>query len=340
MTVTAPATVHQKSGFAFRFRPRVGAALTAALLLSLVWGVTSAQGFLDETNIASTLLNMVELSLLAIALIPVIVVGEIDVSVQGMISLGAALSGVLFGAHLPSLLVFVLVIVLGAVGGLLNAVLVARVRLPSLVVTLGTMALFNGLALVVLGQSVVSDFPNALVNFVNSNFLGLVVPTMTVLMVVLCVALAVFMHLTVPGRRVFFLGKNAQAALHAGIPTARYKAMTFVFAGVVSAVAGLVLALQYASARGDSGAGLLLPALTAVVLGGVDVRGGRGNVLAVLAALFLTAVVIDIQTLLGWGPEIGQITVGVILVISVTGRTVFQKVRRLFRSGPAPNSVA
>ena len=320
--------------FLSRFRPKVGAALTAVLVLVLIWGVTGVPNFLDETNVASTLLNMVELSMLAIALVPVIIVGEIDVSVQGMVSLGAAVCGALFERHVPALLVLVVVVFIGAIGGMINALLVARVRLPSLVVTLGTMALFSGLALIVLGQNVVSGFPDSLVNFVNSNFFGLVIPTMTVLVLIMGLVLAAFVHFTVPGRRLFFIGKNVEAAVHAGIPAARYKASTFVFAGIVSALAGLVVALQYSSARGDSGAGLLLPALTAVVLGGVDVRGGRGNVLAVLAALVLTAVVIDIQTLLGWGPEIGQITIGVILVISVTGRTFVLKSRGLLRSSP------
>ena len=314
------------------FRPRVGAALTAALVVVIIWGIESAPGFLSKVNLSSLLLNMVELGFLALALTPVIIAGEIDVSVQGMVSLAAATTGVLFEHHVSWPIVLLLVILLGAGGGLLNAVLVARVRLPSLVVTLGTMALFEGLALVVLGQRVLGTFPGGLVNFVNSNFLGLVIPTMTVILIVAGFVLGAVLHMTIIGRRLFFIGQNVDAAVHAGIAASRYKAMTFIFAGALSAVAGLVLVLQYGSASGDSGSGLLLPALTAVVLAGVDVRGGRGNVLAVLAALFLTSTLLNIETLFGWGPQVGQITIGVLLVASVTGRRIVAApVRNLVR---------
>ena len=332
--VSAPDRIRRR----LNLRPGIGAALAGALVLVMLWGVVSAPYFLDELNIFNTLLNMVTVSLLALALAPVIITGEIDVSVQGMISLGAAIGGLLFQHHVPALFVFVIIAVVGGLGGLLNAVLVSRVKLPSLVVTLGTLALFSGLALVTLGQQVVADFPVGLVDFVNSNFLGLIVPTATVLMVVLGLAEALFLHRTVTGRRLFFLGMNSVAARHAGIPVGRYKAAAFLWSGLLSAIAGLVLAVQYASARGDSGAGLLLPALTAVVLGGVDVRGGRGNVMGVLAALFLITAVVNVQTLLGWGPEIGQITIGVLLVVSVTSRGVMSAINRLRRRKEAPAS--
>lgn len=317
---------------------RAGAVLVALLMATVVWGAIASPYFLTSYNLFNSILNLVVLGLLCLALVPVIVTGEIDVSVQGMLSLGAATTGLLYSHHLNTIVVLLGVLLLGAVGGTLNAIFVTRFGLPSLVVTLGSLTLYQGLAFVELGQNVIGAFPAHLVSLANGALLDLWLPTLAVFFLVAALALAVVLHWTRHGRRLFFIGKNARAARYSGIDVAGYKAATFVFAGIVSALAGAVLAVQYSSARGDSGAGLLLPALTAVLLARVDVAGGKGNTLAVVAALFFVSAMLNVQILLGWGPEIGQITIGTLLVLSVAGPGLLGTLGELSRGMRPPGS--
>lgn len=298
------------------------AMLALLLILVLAWGATVSPFFTSPRNLYNLSDNLVELGILALALTPVIIAGEIDISVESALGLGAVLTGVLYQADLPSPVVFTIVLAVGALGGLLNGLLVTRARLPALVVTLGTFTLFRGIALILLGTSVVSSYPSDIVELFHARFLGLpVVPLLTVIFLALAFAMAVWLQSTKFGRRIYFTGMNPVAAEFSGIPVARLKTWLFVQAGVVSSIGGYILAIHFSSARADSGAGLLLPALTAVLLGGIDIFGGRGSVVGVVLAVYVVSILLNVQRLLNLGPEIGQITIGVLLLISVSGRS-------------------
>lgn len=321
-------TTSRATSTIWRFRPGAGTALLVAVVGLSLWGYFASPYFFTSANIYDTNLNLVNLGLLCYALAPVIVAGEIDVSTQGMLTLGGTTAGLLFDRHWPTMLVFMVLVLVGITGGAINAYLITRRKLPSLVVTLGGLILFNGIAAAELGPGVVSTFPTGIYNWSNGHAFFGFLPNITIVLLVVGVVESFVLHRTIVGRRLFFLGKNSEAAIHSGLDVAKYKAATFIYAGILSSLAGALAVIQVASATSNSNSNVLLPALTAVLLARVDTAGGKGNVLAILAAVYVLSILFDIQTLIGWGSEVGQITVGVVLVVSTVQGNLWTGLRQ------------
>ena len=220
----------------------------------------------------------------------IIIAGEIDLSVESMVGLSASVLGYLYAAGVPMELAIPIVLVIGALGGLLNGVLTTRAGLPSLVVTLGTLALYRGLALVVLESRGISQFPTWFTTFGFGTVPGLPIPWPFVLYLALALVLAALLHGTWIGRQIYAIGKNQAAARFSGVRVARIKLWLFVLSGAVAALAGVILTARMASARADVGIGLTLVVVTIVLLGGVDIFGGRGTIPGVVLAFFTLAV--------------------------------------------------
>src|SRR5262249_35630477 len=172
-----------------------------------------------------------------------------------------------------------LVIVVGGLCGAVNGFLVTRLGLPSLAVTIGTLALYRGLAFVILGDQAVTDFPTTYLNLGQGTFAGTEIPNPTVLFVVLAVIFGLTLHRTAVGRAIFAIGANDEAARFAGVRVKRIKFWLFVVSGAVAALAGVVYTFRFGSARGDNGTGLELSVVACVLLGGVSIFGGRGPLL-------------------------------------------------------------
>ena len=168
----------------------------------------------------------------------IIVAGEIDLSVESMAGLASAILGFLWAAGVPLWIGIPVVLVVGALGGLLNGLLVARGGLPSLVVTLGTLALFRGLALIVLGPRGVSDFPAAFTELGFGHVPGTLIPWPFVIFLGLALVLGIVLHRTWIGRQVYAIGKNTGAARFSGVRVTRVRVSLFVLSGLIAALAG------------------------------------------------------------------------------------------------------
>src|SRR5438309_2326346 len=246
--------------------------LLVVLLALFMWlGASLSPYFIDPGNFSDLTSNLMEKAIMALPLALVIIAGEIDLSVESMLGLSSALLGFTFGLGVPLWAGIPLVLVVGGLGGLLNGLLVTWAKLPSLVVTLGTLALFRGLAYVVLGPNAVSSWPAAFNNFGFGDVPGTLVPWPFVVFAALAVVFAFVLHRTWIGRQVFATGKNKEAARFAGVRVARLKTTLFVLSGVLSALAGVILTARLASARADNGQGFVLDVVTAVLLGGVNI---------------------------------------------------------------------
>jgi rhamnose transport system permease protein len=273
----------------------------------------------------------------------IIIAGEIDLSVESMVGLSASILGVLFAAGVPLPLTLVIVLVVGALGGLLNGVLVTRVGLPSLVVTLGTLALFRGLALVVLGSRGVSNFPDWFTGFGFGSVPGLPIPWPFTIYLGLAVVLAILLHRTWIGRQLYAIGKNQSASRFSGIRVARVKLLLFVLSGVVASLAGIILVARMSSARADVGSGLTLVVVTIVLLGGVDIFGGRGTIPGVVLAFFALAVLGNVLRLTNVSSDIQSIAVGLLLIVSVVIPSLARRVKSAIdraqggRDSPTPS---
>jgi rhamnose transport system permease protein len=205
----------------------------------------------------------------------------------------------------------------GAAAGLLNGWLVVRLGLPSLAVTIGTLALFRGLAYVLLGDQAVADFPASYTAFGMDTLAGSFIPLPFTIVVVGAVLFATVLHATPFGRSLYAIGANASAARFSGIDVQKIKLRMFVLSGIVSAIAGLIFTLRFTSARGDNGEGFELAVIAAVLFGGVSIFGGRGSLYGVLLSLLIVGVLRNALTLVDVSSETLTIVTGLLLLSSV-----------------------
>ena len=214
-------------------------------------------------------------------------------------------------------------LVVGAVAGAVNGFLVAYVGLPSLAVTIGTLALYRGIAVGLLGTEAKTDFPERWTDLAKQRIVeDQPYPWILLVVAVLAVAFAVLLHFSVFGRGVYEIGLNDEAAHFSGVDVARTKLVLFVLAGVISAFAGVYYTLRYGSARGDNATGMELQVIAAVLLGGVSIFGGRGALHGVLAGVLLIGVITAAMRFNTDLVDKIQIVIGVLLVLSVISGSI------------------
>jgi rhamnose transport system permease protein len=291
--------------------------LTVILPGSLALGRLLSSVFLQTDNLSNILLDIAEISLMALPMTFIIVTGEIDLSVASVLGASSALMGVLWHMGLPMPLVIVLVIAGGAAAGALNGWLVVGLELPSLAVTIGTLALFRGLAYVLLGDQAVADFPASYTAFGMNTLGATFIPQPFAIVIVGAVLFCIVLHATPFGRSLFAIGANASAARFSGIDVGKAKLRLFVLSGVVSAMAGIIFTLRFTSARGDNGEGFELAVIAAVLFGGVSIFGGRGSLYGVLLSLLIVGVLRNALTLVDVSSETLTIVTGLLLLSSV-----------------------
>jgi rhamnose transport system permease protein len=314
-----------------------GSVITTFLVLFLVIAAVSVENFASTRNAGFLLLDVVVIALIALPLTLVVVTGEIDLSVASTVGLSSAVMGQLWIAGLPLEAIVPLVLVLGGVLGAVNGFLVTRLGLPSLAVTIGTLALYRGLAFVVLGDQAVADFPRAWTTWALSSIGSTGIPTVVLPLLVLIVITAVVLHATPVGRSLYAMGNSEDAARFSGIDVARTKLWLFVATGVVSALGGVYWTLRYGSARADNATGLELQVVAAILLGGVSIFGGSGGLLGVIAGALLLASVRNALQLVNVPSDVLNIVTGVLLITAVVAPQVTARVeRRLARRRPAP----
>jgi rhamnose transport system permease protein len=291
--------------------------LVVALLALIVIGNALSPFFLTTGNFANLIAALMEVAIMALPMTLIIVAGEIDLSVESMAGLSSALLGFLWAAGVPLQAAIPIVLLAGALGGLLNGVLVARAALPSLVVTLGTLALFRGLALIVLGPRGISDFPTAFTELGFGHVPGTDIPWPFVVFLGIAAVLGVVLHRTWIGRHVYAIGRNGGAARFSGVRVTRVKIGLFVLSGLIAALAGIILTARLSSARADAATGMTLTVVTVVLLGGVNIFGGSGSIPGVALAVLVVAVMQNALRLANVTVEVQSIALGLLLLLSV-----------------------
>ncbi|MBT2539002.1 ABC transporter permease [Arthrobacter sp. ISL-69] len=265
-------------------------AIIAVVLICVLLASLTVEGFASPRNAGFLLIDMIPILLLALPMTLIILTGEIDLSVASIAGFTSCVFGVLWSGGLPLETIIPLCLVLGAVSGALNGFLVSVLRLPSLAVTIGTLALYRGLAFVVLGDQAVTSFPRAVTTALQAKIGSTGIPVWIIPVLLLALAFGVVLHFTGFGRSLFAIGYSEDAARFAGITVARTKFWLFVVSGIVAALVGIWWTLRYGSARGDNATGLELSVIAAVLLGGVSIFGGKGNLPGVIAGVALLAI--------------------------------------------------
>ncbi|MEV7953974.1 ABC transporter permease [Streptomyces sp. NPDC058316] len=315
---------------ALRWDTAVGVLLVAVFVI----GLGSTDGFGSAGNLAFALNDIVEVAVLALPMTLLVVAGQVDLSVASMLGLGSALTGALWNAGWAFEAIVPLVLLVGAAGGLLNGWLVTRVGLPSLAVTIGTLALYRGLASVALGSDAVTDFPQKYTDWAvdTTTVPGTFLTYPVVLFIVLAVITAIVLHATGPGRSLFAIGAQEEAAYFAGIRVKRIKLLLFVVAGLFASFTGVVFALRYGSARADNGLGFEMLVIASVLLGGIDFDGGKGTLFGAVAGVLLIGILKNLLTLNDVANEVQVIVTGLLLVASVlTPRVIASVIERRHR---------
>jgi rhamnose transport system permease protein len=301
--------------------------LLGLIVVMLIAGAGLSDEFLSTDSFTTGSLDFSEVALMALALTLVIIAAEIDLSVASVLALSSALMAELWNSGLPLELIMPICLAVGALCGVFNGLLVTRLGLPSLAVTIGTLALFRGLAYVVIGDESVTDFPATWTDRAFGNFAGTFIPNTIVLFGILAVAFAVLLHATPFGRSIYAIGANEEAGYFSGLRVKRIKLILFTLSGLVAALAGIVITLRNSTAAANVGQSFELTAITAVLLGGVSIFGGRGTIVGVILALFLLG---GIQKALLLSESISsywiQIVTGLLLVGSVLGPNIARRI--------------
>ncbi|MFI5199654.1 MAG: ABC transporter permease [Candidatus Limnocylindrales bacterium] len=315
MTTTTAAPVARRSWTQGLFRWEVFLAI--ALVGLIILGNALSPFFLSAGNFANLLSALMEVAIMALPMTLVIIAGEIDLSVESMAGLASALLGFLWVNGIPLWLGIPIVLVVGALGGLLNGLLIAPGGLPSLVVTLGTLALFRGLALIILGPDGVSDFPPAFTALGFGYVPGTLIPWPFAIFIGLAIVLAVVLHRTWIGRQIYAIGKTSSAARYSGVRVQRVKILLFMLSGLTASLAGIILTARLNTARADAATGLTLTVITIVLLGGVNIFGGSGTIPGVVLAVLVIAVMQNALRLASVTVEVQAIALGLLLILSV-----------------------
>lgn len=292
--------------------------LLVALIL-IVIGVNTrlTPYFWDARNLSRTSSDFMEMGLMMLPMVFIIITGGIDLSVASNLGMCASFMGWLFMHGVNIWIAAFAGLALGSLGGYLNGMLVARVKLPPLVVTLGTYAFFRGVAYVLLGDQAARDYPAAFTYLGQGRLPQTLVPFSVALFVVLAIIFGLILHRTTFGRYVFAIGNNENAALFSGVPVARIKIILYTISGLISALAGLVLAARFGSTRPDIGTGLELSVITAAVLGGVDINGGSGTMLGAALSLLLIGLMRFGMGLLNIQGQVQGMAIGGLLILSI-----------------------
>jgi rhamnose transport system permease protein len=305
--------------------------LLLALLAEVALFSALAENFFSWANFFEVVRFSVELGLLALALTPVIITGGIDLSVGSMMGLAA----VAFGAawrdwHLSLASAAVIALLIGAAGGGLNGLLIARLNLPPLVVTLASFSMFRGIAEgLTQGTMNYTGFPNSFL-FLGQGYLLGGIPFQLAVLLVVFLLYWVLLHRSIFGRALYAIGFSAAGARYAGIPVGQRVGMVYFLSGLVSSLAAILYVAHLGQAKSDAGSGYELDAITAVVLGGASVFGGRGTLLGTLFGLFFLSVLQNGLHLAALPSELTGVLTGALLVLMIG----FDRVRAAARAAP------
>lgn len=294
-------------------------ALALALVLELLLFAFLSPTFFSSTNLLEILRFSVELGLLAVALTPVLITGGIDLSVGSTVGLVSVIFGLTVrDLHLPIPLSVAVALLAGTLCGAINAGLIAYLRLPPLIVTLATYSLYRGIAEGITHGSIsFTGYPSSFLTLGQGYFHQLI-PVQLFLFLPVTLFYVFLLDRSVIGRGLYAIGFNAEGARYAGIPVSRYKASVYILASTVSGLASVIYVSHLGLAKSDLGTGFELQAITAVVLGGTSVLGGRGTITGTLLGLFFLTVLQNGMHLLGVPSEITGVITGILLLSVVT----------------------
>jgi rhamnose transport system permease protein len=292
-------------------------ALVLVLIGVLVLGAAHSSTFLNGSNFFFIGVNEGAVAIMALPLLLIVMTGEIDLSVASMLGLSGTVMGLLFHDGWSIWAAMLAALMVGVLGGALNGVLIARLGLPSIAVTIGTLTLFRGIAEILLAPKIITGFPIRLTNIGVVPIPGTQLSYFAVIFLCMALVCGVVLHGTPLGRSIYAIGMQPEAARFSGIRVNRIKFGLYVLSGLICAFAGILFALKNASVSYDAGTGLELDVVAVVLFGGVSIFGGRGTVIGVVLSAIIFGSLLQALTQMGVQPEVQKIITGLLLLVSV-----------------------
>jgi rhamnose transport system permease protein len=317
-------TINQTSK-KLKFRFTWDTSILLLLLAVCVAASLTTDNFLSTINVSQIFSNTSEITVIAFGMIFLIITGEIDLSVASILALGSSMLGYSYAHGAPIWLAILICLAVGTVCGFINGFLVTKVGLGSLAVTIGTLALYRGIANGVLGTNTINEFPDFWTSF-GFDTIGKTFIPQTLPVIIFCgLGFGLLLHNTPFGRRTLAIGQSPEAAKFAGINVIRHKIIVFTFTGFMSGLAGVIYTFRFSTAQADNGVGLELLVISACLLGGVSIFGGIGTMWGVIAGVMLAGAVESWLTLREINAQWRTIVTGILLLISVAAPVLINK---------------
>lgn len=301
--------------------------LVALLILVIAGNTAISPYFLDIYNLSDATYNFSEKAIVALGMALLIIVREIDLSVAAIIAVASLATGLVaqLGAGLPVLLLVGPLV--GIACGAFNGFLVTRLALPSIVVTIGTMSLFRGIAQVVLGDQVINKYPSSLTAIGQTYAIDWPpLPYSFVIFLVFAVVFAAVLHKMPIGRKLYAIGNNPTAARFSGIPVDRIRFWLFVLTGALAGLAATLLTARIGSTRPNIALGWELEIITMVILGGVSIAGGSGTIPGVVLAVFILGLITFGLSLINVPGIVISVILGCLLISSIALPIIIRRV--------------
>ncbi len=302
--------------------------ILALLLIGvMIMGAVISPYFLDMWTLSDATFNFSEKAIVALPMALLILTREIDLSVAAIIALASLAMGLCAGLGYGPWTLAAVGLIVGLLCGLFNGVLVTKIGLPSIVVTIGTMSLFRGLAQVVLGDQAVTTYPPGFSTVGQGYFLKWPpVAYSFALFLSLALVFAVVLHRTATGRKMFAIGNNPTAALFSGIAVDRVKLALFGLTGLMAGLAAVILTSRIGSTRSNIALGWELDIITMVILGGVSISGGVGSIGGVVLAVFVLGLGTLALSLINVPGIVISVMMGLLLIVSIAAPIIIRRV--------------
>ncbi|MEO0386973.1 MAG: ABC transporter permease [Pseudomonadota bacterium] len=300
--------------------------LTGLLILVFVANALATPWFLDIYNLADATYNFSEKAIIALPMALLILTREIDLSVGAIVALAALAVGLAAGQGAPAPVLVGVGLLTGLLCGMFNGLLVTRIGVPSIVITIGTMSLFRGIAQVTLGDQALTSFPPGFAALGQSYLIAWPpLPVSFALFLVLAILFTVGLHATAAGRRLYAIGANPTAALFSGVRVAETRFWLFALSGLMAGLAGALLAARFGVVRPNAALGWELDVITMVIFGGVSIAGGAGSIPGVVLAAFVLGFATFGLSLLNVPGIVITVLLGLLLIFSIATPIVVRK---------------
>ena len=310
--------------------------ITAGLFVLMSFSIP---GFFSSNNLTNMMFQLPEFGLIALAMMVVIVTGGIDLSITYTAALSGVTIALMASSGYPMLAAILIGVLVGLSCGLINGVLISKIGVSPILVTLGTMVLFEGVILSITKGNSISGFSEGYSLIGNGYYMG-IVPLSIIIFVLFAILTAILLSKTKWGRSVYMVGSNPIATLFSGVNNSRVLMRVYLYAALLATIASIIMTSRYNTAKVDLGSSYLLQSVAAAVLGGTEIQGGYGKVIGTVYAVVIFQMLSSGLNLMGVPRSIVTVMMGVILITVLVINFVKTKLDEKSQKNLPSNSVA